>query len=236
MCNGYAFTVIGDAGDPSFTDAASGVLSQFRHQHFLLCLIAHFHKAALLMLSDRLVVCLGKLDILQPQTIRSFKRSIRQTSEIFLRFTHRYWFHAVSEQAAMRDIFKMWTAHLGTDALYEEVRQEIQDMAHYLDSDQLRRQADTVVRLTVVTTFGLIGSITTSFLGINLIAEADQPLGTKIVYFLLVFLPILILTLYTIAKSKGLAEFLEAVSDERIGGKQKLDMLLNVWKRRHKPS
>ena len=35
-----------------------GVLAQFRHQHFLLFLIAHFQKAALLMFSDRLVEAL----------------------------------------------------------------------------------------------------------------------------------------------------------------------------------
>jgi len=234
ICNGHALTVIGNAADDFFGDAENGVLGQFRHQYFLLCLIAHFHKAALLMLSDRLVVSLSRLDIRRPESIKGFKRSIRQTAEVFLRFTHRYWFHAVSEQAQMRDLFNMWTAHLGTDHLYTEVRQEIQDMAHYLDSDQLRRQADTVVRLTVVTTFGLVGTVATGFLGMNLIAAADNPLSSKVFYFLAVFVPTVALTLYTIAKSKGLAEFLEAVSDERISSKEKLEMLMHVWKRRRK--
>ena len=236
MCNGQAFTVLGHAGDAFFVDAENGMLGQFRHQYFLLCLIAHLHKAALLMLSDRLVVALNRLDIRSPDSIRGFKRSIRQTSEIFLRFTHRYWFHAVSDQPQARDLFKMWTVHLDTDDLYGEVRQEIQDMAHYIDSDQLRRQADTVVRLTVVTTFGLIGSVATGFLGMNLIAAADNPLSTKIVYFLLVFIPTVVLTLYTIVKSKRLAEFLEALSDERLTRNDKLNILLNVWKRRRRGS
>jgi hypothetical protein len=234
MCNGQAFTVIGNAGEAFFVDPENGMLGQFRHQYFLLCLIAHLHKAALLMLSDRLVVALNRLDIRRPDSIRGFKRSIRQTSEIFLRFTHRYWFHAVSDQAQARDLFKMWTVHLDTDDLYAEVRQEIQDMAHYLDSDQLRRQADTVVRLTVVTTFGLIGTVATGFLGMNLIAAADNPLSTKIVYFLVVFVPTVVLTLYTIVKSKRLAEFLEALSDERLTRQDKLNILLNVWKSRRR--
>ena len=113
MCNGQAFTVIGNANDAFFVDPENGMLGQFRHQYFLLCLIAHLHKAALLMLSDRLVVALNRLDIRQPESIRAFKRSIRQTSEIFLRFTHRYWFHAVSDQAQARDLFKMWTRASG---------------------------------------------------------------------------------------------------------------------------
>ena len=41
-------------------------------------------------------------------------------------------------------------------------------MSDYLDSDALRRQANTVVRLTVVTIFGLIGTVVTGFLGMNL--------------------------------------------------------------------
>jgi Mg2+ and Co2+ transporter CorA len=126
----------------------------------------------------------------------------------------------------------MWTVHLETDDLYAEVRQEIQDMAHYLESDQLRRQADTVVRLTVVTTFGLIGTVATGFLGMNLIAAADNPFWTKALYFLLVFIPTTVLTLYTIVKSKRLAEFLEALSDERLTRQDKLNILVNVWKRR----
>ena len=47
--------------------------------------------------------------------------------------------------------------HLGTARLYGEVRTAIEDMNHFLDSDALRRQGETMVRLTVVTTFGLIG-------------------------------------------------------------------------------
>jgi hypothetical protein len=232
ICNGYAFTVVGSAGEPFFTDAESGILGQFRHQFFLLGLIAHFHKASLLMLADRLVVAISRLDIRRSESIRVFKRSIRQTMEIFLRFTHRYWFHAVSDQAQAGDLFTMWSRHLRTNALYEEARQEIQDMTHYLDSDQVRRQAETVVRLTVVTILGLVVNIATGYFGMNLIAAADNPLSTKIAYFLLVFVPALAFILYAVAKSKALSDFLDALSDERLGSRQKLGVLLSVWKRR----
>jgi hypothetical protein len=232
ICNGHAFTVVGSAGEPFFTDAESGILGQFRHQFFLLGLIAHFHKASLLMLADRLVVAISRLDIRQPESIRVFKRSVRQTMETFLRFTHRYWFHAVSDQAQARDLFTMWSRHLRTDALYEEARQEIQDMTHYLDSDQVRRQAETVVRLTVVTIVGLVVNIATGYFGMNLIAAADSPLPTKIAYFLLVFIPALAFILYAVAKSKRLSDFLDAMSDERLGSRHKLGVLLNVWRRK----
>ena len=105
-------------------------------------------------------------------------------------------------------------------------------MTHYLDSDQVRRQAETVVRLTVVTILGLVVNIATGYFGMNLIAAADKPLPTKIAYFLLVFIPALAFILYAVAKSKALSDFLDAMSDERLGSRQKLGVLLSVWKRR----
>ena len=154
-----------------------GVLSQFRHQHFLLFLIAHFQKAALLMFADRLVQALRKLDINDPESVKRFKRAIRQNFEIFLRFTHRYWFHEVADQAQAKALFRLAAQHLDLDPLYAEVKERIYDMNEYLDSDSLRRQANTVLRLTVVTTFGLIGTVATGFLGMNFFADADKPPG-----------------------------------------------------------
>jgi hypothetical protein len=48
----------------------NGLLGQFRHQFFLLALIPHFHKAALLMLSDRLVTALNRLRSATPNRSR----------------------------------------------------------------------------------------------------------------------------------------------------------------------
>ena len=89
-----------------------------------------------------------------------------------------------------------------------------------------------MVRLTVVTTFGLIGVITTGFLGMNLFAEA-RARPDKVAYFLLVLIPSAALTIYTVLKSRRLAEFLETLADERRSSKDKLAAFVNVWKRRH---
>ncbi len=48
-----------------------------------------------------------------PASVRRFKRAIRASFEGFLRFTHRYWFHDIAEQAQTRALFRMTTAHLG---------------------------------------------------------------------------------------------------------------------------
>ncbi len=232
LCCGHALVVVGNARQPFFTDRETGVLGQFRHQYFLLCLIGHFHKASLLMLSDRLVVALNKLDIHDPESVKRFKRTIRQAFEIFLRFTHRYWFHDIANQAQARELFRLCTDHLETDRLFQEVRQEIQDMSDYLDSDSLRRQANTVVRLTVVTTFGLIATVTTGFLGMNLLAAADQPLTLRIAYFLLVALPTTALIFFAVARSKRLSDFLEDLSDDRLPLRAKFAALAKVWRKR----
>ena len=231
LCSGHSMVVVGQAGSQFFGCPDRGVLSQFRHQHFLLFLIAHFQKASLLMFSDRLVEALKGLDAGSPASVRRFKRSIRASFEGFLRFTHRYWFHEISEQAQVRALWHMCSRHLGLDPLYTEVKERIADMNSYLDADSLRRQANTVVRLTVVTIFGLVGTVTTGFLGMNLIAEADAPLWKKLAYFAAVFIPTIVLTFYTMSKSKGLSDFLDALSDERLSAWQKIRALGAVWRR-----
>ena len=112
ICSGHAFGMVGSDATPFYTDAETGLLGQFRHQYFLLGLIAHFQRAALLMLSDRLVVAISRLDIANIDLVKHFKRDIRQLQEIFLRFTHRYWFHEVSNREPARDLFRLWTDHL----------------------------------------------------------------------------------------------------------------------------
>jgi cell division protein FtsW (lipid II flippase) len=87
------------------------------------------------------------------------------------------------------------------------------------------------VRLTVVTIFGLIGTVTTGFLGMNLFAESDASWPTKALLFLLVFIPTIALTVYTMVKSKRLSDFLDVVSDERISTWNKIKSFVAVWGR-----
>jgi hypothetical protein len=231
MTCGHAFVMVGDGYDAFFVNRNGGMLGQFRHQYFLLFLIPHFHKATLLMLSDRMAVALNLLDISDAESVKRFKRTIRQLLEIFLRFTHRYWFHEVSDQPTAKELYRMTSGFLGTDRLFPEVRDEIEDMSEYLEADTLRRQANTVVRLTVVTTFGLIGTVVTGFLGMNLLSMTDAPLTTRLGAITVVLLPVTVLTFYTIVKSKRLSDFLEALSDERLPARAKLQSLLDVWKK-----
>jgi hypothetical protein len=231
LCSGLSLVVVGDAHNEFYRCRTRGVLAQFRHQHYLLFLIAHFQKATLLMVSDQLAEALMAMDLNSPESIRRFKRRIRIAFVAFLSFTHRYWFHEVSEQAHVKALWKMCREHLEIEPLYAEVKERIGDMNGYLDADALRRQANTVVRLTVVTIFGLIGTVTTGFLGMNLFAESDASWFTKGVVFLLVFVPTIALTMYTMVKSKRLSDFLDVVSDERVSTWNKIKSFFAVWGR-----
>lgn len=124
----------------------------------------------------------------------------------------------------------MTTEHLQTDSLYAEVKERTADMNSYLDADGLRRQANTVVRLTVVTIFGLIGSMTTGFLGMNLLAEANSPLSRRLLFFVVTVAVFGGLTIYTMVKSKRLSDFLDAVSDERLSAWNKFKAFTAVWR------
>ena len=154
LLSGHALTVVADGTSPELEDNERGLLGQFRHQYFLLFLIGHFHRAALLMLSDRLVAAIKRLEIRSARSAAEFRRETYRLQESFMRFTQRYWFTDISDQAQTRDLFRLQRTHLGNEDLYKELRNEIFDMVQYLDSDVLRRQSGTIHRLTAVTILG----------------------------------------------------------------------------------
>jgi hypothetical protein len=234
-CTARSMVMVGCAREKFYSDCDTGMLGQFRHQYFLLAMIAHFHHAALLMLSDRLMLAVSRLEVDDPDSLEKFRHRMRQTTEIFLRFNHRYWFHEVSKQSLAKHLFSMWSTQLANDSLFQEVREEVLDMGQYLDSDAARRQNDVVLRLTVVTILGLIGTIATGFLGMNLIDETSEPIWVKVGIFLAVMVPSVALTLYTVLKSGPLSEFIDAMANERMTSKAKLERLARVFRRSKDP-
>jgi uncharacterized protein YacL len=115
-------------------------------------------------------------------------------------------------------------------AAFTEVRDEVKDMSAYLESDTLRRQANTVVRLTVVTVFGLIGTVLTGIFGMNLFDFPGIPLPVQIMLFVMMGVLVTTLLFYTLAKSKALADFLDAVSDTAVPTRAKFKAFVEVWR------
>jgi uncharacterized membrane protein YuzA (DUF378 family) len=217
VCTGGTLVAIGEAASAHFMDAERGVLAQFRHQHFVIFMIAHFHRAALLSFSDRLSEAINDLDTRNAVSVRRFKRRIWSIFQSFLTFTHRYWFHQVSQLSHMSALFDRTRHHLGTDDLYEEVKSQVREMSDYLDSDSEREQAETILRLTVVTVVGLIFSVVTGFFGMNLLALADEPLWLRVCYFVSGTGATIALLLFTVSRSRQIAQVLERVSGDRRG-------------------
>jgi hypothetical protein len=231
MCTGRVLTMVGDRGKRIFVDRKTD-LEQFRHEYFLLFLIPHFHKAALLMLANRLVEATNQLVVTDVESVRQFRRVIRQTLGVFLRFSHRYFSYHISDHGQVKDLYRMISDHLGTDRLYVELRSEIEDMNQYLDSDTLRRQGETMVRLTVVATIGLVGVTTTGFWGMNLFSVTEEPAPMRLFYFFLVLIPTIGVTIYTVLRSRRLSDFFEALADERQPSRAKLAAFANIWRKR----
>ena len=224
LCSGRVLSVIGDAQSPYFLDTERGLLGQFRHQYFMLFLISHFQQAALLVFSDRLVDAIHDLDMHDRNSIRRFRSRVHTSFDSFLRFTHRYWFNVLSEHPHMQALHRACVRHLGNAELYAEVKEELRDMSQYLDSDAQRRQSTTVTRLTVVTTFSLVGTVATGFLGMNLIDEASAPLPARLLYLVATVVATALLTLFLVKKSRRLADLMDKLSDEKLPPSRRLPM------------
>ncbi len=214
MTCGHTLVVTGSADDDFFVNLDHGCLNSFRHENFLLFLIAHFHKAALLMFSDRLAKAVSRLDTEDAAAVRSFRLETRYALETFLRFTHRYWFHVISNQVHVHDLFALCRKHLEADRLYEDVREELKEMSEFLENDAMRRQNETMTRLTVVTTFGLIASIATGFLGMNIFDwTAEDPIWRACMFAATLAATTGFIAL-TVARSRKLADMMERLSEK----------------------
>lgn len=235
MAGGNTLVVVGRGDDPFFTDSYNGVLARFRHQHFLMFLIAHFQKAAIRMFSDRLVAAISRLDIMSTKANRLFRRDIRFAHHNFLRFSQRYWLQEISNQAQTRELFSLTRAQLQLDMLYKEVRDELHDMDQVLEDEAERKQNETIVRLTVVTILGLVGTVTTGFLGMNLFSYAELEPWVKLAIFMAVLVPTTVLTFYTVMKSSRLSDFLDALADEGRPWSSRWRALMRVWPRNPRP-
>jgi hypothetical protein len=212
---GDAFTIVSAGMSDCLRDMERGLLSQFRHQYFLLFLIAHFHKSALLMLSDRMAGAIKRFDPFDPVSARTFRDATFKLQESFLRFSQRYFFTEISGRAHIRDMFNMVRNQLTIDSLYAAVRGDIADMVHYLDSNTLRRQSGTMHRLTIVTIIGMVGTISTSFLGMNLISASEAPLALKVLYFSIATAASAAATALSVTFAGPLGRLIERISGEQ---------------------
>jgi len=221
---GPAFAAITRHGEEGL-----GLVDTFRHQFYRIGIIVNFHKGALLNLSNRFSISVERLRVGDYDSVRMFKQTVRETLELFLRFNHRYWFHEISNQVLAADIYQRWSKELGSQELYEDVREESRDINEYLDADRTRRSADNAQRLTVVSACGMVGMVATGFLGMNIFEHHNLETWQKFAVFFAVFIPAIALTAWTVWISRRLATFMEALASERMTFAEKTDALRQIW-------
>lgn len=112
MCCGYGFTTI-------TTPGGAFLLEHFRHHYFQLGLLVHFHRSTLLQFSS-LFTSVMPTDETGEQPYRRLLEVRRQ----FARFVSTSWFHEVTNQEQGRELFDLWSRHLRTEELMENILSE----------------------------------------------------------------------------------------------------------------
>lgn len=171
LCSSYGFVFFGSAQDPFFINERDGALAHFRNHYFNMGLIVHLQRSALLLFSDRLADAIKDFN---HRDMTIFHQVVRQIFESVLKFTHRYWGSEYSNQLQGRDLFNLWRKHLETDSLFNEVMREVRDINQYLDIQEQRKQSRTAVSLSLVATVGLVFTLTSSILGMNIFDVAEK--------------------------------------------------------------
>jgi hypothetical protein len=82
----------------------------------------------------------------------------------------------------------------------------------------------------VVTIIGLIGTVASGLLGMNLIAEADEPVVKRIVVFAVTLVATIVLTGLSVVYSKRLADILDSLSDTRLDWRSKWGAVRRSWR------
>ena len=135
LCSGYGFVVVGADGDPYYTRQ---IQANFHHHYFRMGLIAHFHRASILILRDALA------DAIKLPAGDKRRAAITDVQGRMVEFRSRYWFREVSTQLQGQEIFRWWSDRLDNQELFEQVSDDIDAAASLVrteDAERLTRLA-----------------------------------------------------------------------------------------------
>lgn len=77
----------------------------------------------------------------------------------------------------------------------------------------------------------MVGTVATGLLGMNLLAEAEAPISTRLTYFFVTTLITALLLLLAILKSKQLSDAMDVLADDQKSLRTRLSTLGKAWKR-----
>lgn len=182
---GYAFTYLGAGSDNYFTNKSDGAPVAFRHIYVPMAIIAHFQKAALLVASRRLADLspYDKKGIPQQPDAEEF----RKLEAHFIAFTQTYWFNEITPQEQGVELFDMWRRELRLPELYQEHRQELQDI---VASIQMREEAEQTKAANKLNRYALVFALAslwltclgvlTGVMGMNQLEENANPQNSEV--------------------------------------------------------
>ena len=153
LCSGGHMAWVGRADcNIFFNNATNGALATFRTIYSRLGLLAHLQKGALVIASAKISE-LSEREYTQklPPNFENKRDQILRFYSEFLEFTHVYWFDEVTPQMQGIELFNMWQKHLGTRALYTEVRQELIDLVAMINAQEVKNAGRRVEQLTWAT-------------------------------------------------------------------------------------
>jgi len=162
FCCGYNFTVMGKSDPEFFLDDKSGMLAHFRHHYLHLGIVAHLHRAVLLVFSDRLSEAMQ-----QKNDITDFNRRVQEIQKDLAEFMSGVWFFSVSSHMQGQDLFQAWSDHLGNRRLFEDVMQEVQTVGEILGTNLNETRNKATLWLTQVATIGVALGVFIGFWGMS---------------------------------------------------------------------
>lgn len=183
---GYAFTYLGNGEDSDFfTNEFEGAPVAFRHIYAPMAIIAHFQKAALLVASRRLADLSPYGKNGKPQELDSTE--FKEMEANFIAFTQTYWFNEITPQEQGIELFDMWRRELRLPELYQEHRQELQDI---VASIQMRDEAEQTKAANKLNRYALAFALAslwltclgvlTGMMGMNQLEENANPQNSEV--------------------------------------------------------
>lgn len=142
--SGFAFHWVGSAEDNSFfNEPMAGAPRIFETCYVPMAIIAVTQKTALLIASDRLAQhgVASSPSRTPPISLAEQRQFVETFYAHFVRFTQGLWQDEVTPQIQGMELFDQWRKHLRLQPLYNEVRQELQDMKAWVDQRSAQLEA-----------------------------------------------------------------------------------------------
>jgi len=166
---GYHFAVVGAGW---FFD--THIAEHFRRHYFQMALLLNMETASLLSLSSRVSHAVRDLRGADDKVKEDhFRKRIVDIESEFLEFIHEHRFTGLSNQLQPREMFAIWRRAMGVDAVFKDLKEEVDTAVGFVLAREQTRQADAANRLAGVAMVAAVLGLAFSLLGMNLLFDAD---------------------------------------------------------------